>query len=111
MNGTQRLATDRKISTLVDRLQLETSPESKDMLRRLMIREEDRFASRQEKLQLIDKWIMECDTRIAQVYKYVSAFPADSETAGLTRLTLTNLSDLAGFLAKYRDIVQAADRH
>ena len=108
MDATNRQAVDRNVSHIVERLQTETSPAAKDSLRRLMIAEEDRFASAVEKLELIDRWIAECDVRRAQIGKFAGLFPADSETTALTERTLNNLAALSAFLARYRGIVEAA---
>lgn len=108
MNASERSRVDRTISQLVDRLESETAPAAKDGLRRLMIAEEDRFASRTERLELIDQWIVECGARTARTHELMNEVPGDGEASDEFRCALKNLGDLAAFLANYRSIVELA---
>ncbi len=108
MNISERSRVDRTVSQLVDRLESETAPAAKDGLRRLLIAEEDRFATRAERLELIDQWIVECEARIARALELMNAVSADSSVAGNIRCAVKNLADLLAFLVNYRRIVELA---
>ncbi len=108
MNISERSRVDRTISQLVDRLESEAAPAARDGLRRLMIAEIDGFASRTERLGLIDQWIVECEARIARALELMNGVSADSSLAGQIRCAVKNLGDLSTFLVSYRTIVELA---
>ncbi len=96
MNSTERFVRDENLSRFVTRIEQEETPERREALRRLMIAEEDRYGSLHERLDKVDRLIVEAQSRI----KGLELLPTKSQD--LLEQTVANHRVALGYLFDYR---------
>jgi hypothetical protein len=86
-----RFVSEANIARFVDQLRIETNPARRDMLRRLLIEEEDRFGVTEERLEMVDRHIMDGAACIARQAEVVAKRKRDGvECANVERALQTS---------------------
>lgn len=71
MDGMERFIGDGNISRFVDMLRAESDPVRQDMLRRLLIEEENRFGTAVERLTMAERYLRDGETHISRLARSV----------------------------------------
>lgn len=101
---------NENVDLFVHRLEREVDPKSRSTLRELLIREEDRFAERSERLELLNNQIRRADERIRQQRDLIERLECSGDDTRLARQTLANLVDVHQlFLAHRQELASSGD--
>ena len=105
MDGALKFAHEQNLSRFVDLLRLETDAARRDVLRRLLIEEEDRFGVNSARLDAIDVYLAEGAARIEQqAVRIVALANQGGDTQEALRL-LHNLEDIQATLGDCRKVI------
>jgi hypothetical protein len=90
----QRFVIERNIANYVDHLQGDSLSPGNEVIRRLLIEEEDRFGLCTEQLENVQRWISECERRVLAINALPAGRAKSPVDADLRVRTLSNLRDL-----------------
>lgn len=99
----QRFLIEKNVAAFVARFHNEPDPDTRDILRRLLIDEEDKFGYRSEKLEIVERYISDCNSRIAKLRDLKIDRDSRFPTPSVSAQTLENLMTLAALLEAHRD--------
>jgi fructose-bisphosphate aldolase class 1 len=102
MDELQRFVSEQNISRFVDQLRRESKAVRQNTLKRLLIEEENRFAAAAERLQVVDKNIVDGAARIASQARVVSRLKSNGHDAREAERTLQNFEMIQGLFISYR---------
>jgi hypothetical protein len=105
MDELQRFVGEQNISRFVDQLRRESKAVRQDTLKRLLIEEENRFAAAVERLQIVDRNIVDGAARIASQARVVSQLKSNGRDAREAERTLQNFEMIQGLFISYRSHV------
>src|SRR6516165_9300499 len=88
MNDVERFITDGNISRFVGMLRDETNPSRRDMLRRLLIAEENRFATTSDCLQAVERHLTDGEAIIERQRRLVAEMKGAGGDIGGAERTL-----------------------
>ncbi len=111
MNDTARFAHDQNVSRFVDRLRHEADGGRREVLRQLLIEEEERLGALYARLGAVDMQLADCAARIAQQRARIAELTQlSADTDEATRL-LRNLEDIQTIFCGRRTVILDGLRH
>src|SRR5579871_4404113 len=105
MDAVGRFVSDSNINRFVDQLRAERHPARQDMLRRLLVEEEDRFAATEERLALVERHISEGAARIARQIEIVAKCKRDGAESATAEGVLQTSRMIQALFEKFRAVV------
>ncbi len=98
----ERFIIEHNVRAFIERLQIEPDFDTRATLKNLLIAEADRFGRRAERLEFVDHWIGECQSRVARLRAVLAEIESDAAHSALAERTLKNLTELAVHLETHR---------
>ena len=111
MDDVERFVIDGNISRFVDQLRGERDPSRQQVLKRLLIAEESRFAATLDRLQMVERYLTEGEERIANQRRLVAAMRNNGGDAGAAERTLRAFESIQDiFQTAHASVHEALER-
>ena len=110
MDELQQFVSEQNVARFVDQLRCERNAVRQDTLKRLLVEEENRLAAVAERLQMVDRNILDGAARIANQTKLVCELKSNGRDACEAERTLRTLEMIQALFVSFRaSIRQAAE--
>jgi hypothetical protein len=100
-----RFVQDRNIATYIELLHVESESTKRHTLKTLLIDEENKFGSRSEKLDKVERHIAVCQAHITGQHKIIDRLRANGGNCAAAERVLANLFDILDVCRAHRQCV------
>ena len=108
MDNVERFVIEGNISRFVDKLRVETNPSRQEMLRRLLIAEEDRFGVTEDRLQVAERHLTGGQALIDKQRRLVTETRNNGGDAGPAERLLCTFESIQGLFQTFHAAVHEA---
>ena len=105
MSEVDFVVSEGNISLFVDQLRWDTSPDNQDALKRLLIREEDRFGEEQERLRLTERMLRDGADNIARQTRLIAVMKSNGTDTCRAERTLRTFQMIQLLFEQFRDAI------
>lgn len=102
MDELQQFVSEQNVARFVDQLRRESNAVRQDTLKRLLVEEENRFAAAAERLQMVDRNILDGAARIANQTRLVSELKSKGHDAREAERILRTFEMIQGLFMSFR---------